>query len=95
MEKIIAKDFYVTNPDKFKVFREWGEVDRKITKFQNYANLKVFKFLFGDEEGERLWKHFVIDCNRTFRIFRTYLTDNQFDDIMVNIYYSENMYSIS
>lgn len=92
MEKIIAKDLFNNSPDKLKIFKEWGEINRTIIKFQNNANLNVFKFIFGDNEGERLWNCFVLRCNRKFDEFNTFLIPEQINDLLVNIYYNENMY---
>ena len=94
MEKIIAEDLYKTSPDKFKIFRDWGDVNRKVIDFENKSNLKTFQFIFGEEEGLRLCGHFKNDCDSNLMKLRTYLVNDQFNDLLVNIYYNENLFII-
>jgi len=95
MNKIIAEDLYSESPDKFKVFREWGAVNASVTKFLYNATPKTFIFLFGEDEGMRLWGHFCNDCNRKdFTLFKTYLSSTQFNDLLVNIHYNELIFCL-
>lgn len=92
MEKKIASKMLDDNPNDLNIFKEWGKVNEKIIKFQNNSNLDTFKFLFGDEEGDRLWRHFRHNCDSKFDKLRTYLGIEQFNDLLVNIYYNDSMY---
>ena len=54
--------------------------------FGNYCNLNSFVYLFGDNEGERLWHCFVIDANRNiFDLFFQYLNNEQMFILAANI----------
>lgn len=64
--------------------RKWIHFNNKITKFQNSANGYMFKHLF-DDDWERLLNHFIIDCNRNYNMFRTYLTAHQSDWLLLYI----------
>jgi len=88
MEKLIAKDLYYSTPEKLDIFKKWGAVNDAIIKFQNCSNVNVFKFIFGDSDGERLWENFVTRCDRRFDKFRTFLVTEQINDLLVNIYYN-------
>ena len=93
MNKIIAEELHKTEPDKFKIFREWGSVNNKIKDFENKANLKTFKYLFG-EDGQRLCEHFKYDCETNVNKLKTYLKYEQYNDLLVNIYYNDNLFII-
>lgn len=93
-KKIIAKELYKQDPDKFKIFREYTSVRDKIINFNNKANLSVFQYLFGEEEGERLWGHFCYMCDRKYDEFIRYLVPDQANDLLVNIYYNEKLFII-
>ena len=92
MSKIISEELYEREPNKFDVFRAYGKVNQKIIEFKNKGKLSTFIYLFGDEEGVRLCRHFVEDCNKDYNKFRTYLTVEQSNDLLVNIYYNEFLY---
>ncbi len=65
--------------------RKWSVLTEKIRKFVTYCNLDTFNDIFGKEEGERLFRHFRFDCNHDFIKFRTYLLNNQTNDIFAHI----------
>lgn len=94
MEKIIAEEYYKTNPEDFDIFRQWGNVNEKVREFETKCTLKTFEFMFGKEEGLRLMKHFRNDCDSNLLKFRTYLVVEQFNDLLINIYYNKNLYII-
>ena len=48
-------------------------------------DLDTFNDIFGKEEGERLFRHFRFDCNHDFIKFKTYLLNNQTNDIFAHI----------
>jgi len=93
MEKLIAEKYVEDHPEVMNKFILWGDIDKSITKFQIYADLKIFEFIFGND-GERLWRNFVNECNRNFYEFRTYLRREQWNDLMVNLYCNKDIYSI-
>lgn len=94
MEKIIAEELYKTDPEKFEIFRKWGSVNEKIHNFEIKANLKTFQLFFDEEEGERLYKHIKINCGDSLIMLRKYLLPEQFNDLLVNIYYNEYLFII-
>lgn len=83
----------LTDDDRVDV-RTWGEIDRKITNFENKANLVTFNYLFAPSdklelfEGDpiRLLKHFRNECDGSYKKFRTYLTNNQNNMLLTNIF---------
>lgn len=62
-----------------------------LRKFGNKSNLDWFQKIF-NEDGERLWKSYVIDCNREIYYFQTYLTKEQLGDLYANIHFNDNLY---
>jgi hypothetical protein len=42
---------------------------RELLKFQNTATPKLFKWLWGDQQGEHLWEIFVLKSNRDIMHF--------------------------
>jgi len=72
----------------------WGEIDRKITNFENKANLNTFNYLFApsdklelfEGDGIRLLKHFRNECDGSYKKFRTYLTTKQNNMLLTNIF---------
>lgn len=80
------------NDDK-KIFRNYFYLHEKIQTFINNATNKTFDFLF-EEDGERLWKHYVLDCERELHKFRTYLTRQQINTLLINIHLNDNILAI-
>ena len=91
MKKIISEKYYEEYPENFDIFFQWSKINEAIIKFENNCKQSTFEYLFGKENGEKLWLSFVIDCDRKFQKFRTYLTNEQFNDALVNIYYNETL----
>lgn len=91
MEKIIATELHQNEPDKVKIFSQWGAVNESVKKFQNQCSLSTLKYLYGDE-GERLWELFTGRCNRKFDEFVKCLITEQYNDLLVNIHYNETLY---
>lgn len=57
-----------------------------LKSFGNYCNLKSFIYLFGDDEGARLWRCFVIDAKRNiYDLLLTYLDNEQKFIMIANI----------
>ena len=93
MRKITVENVMADDP--MKVLQQWRIVNDKITIFINVANPRVYMFIFGESEGMRLWEHFVNNCDRhDFQKFMTYLTSEQYNDLMINLYYNDGMYSL-
>jgi len=93
-EKIIAEELYQATPEKFAIFRDWKRVDTKIREFENKSNIKTFIFLFGETEGLRLCKHFKYDCDSRFSKLTTYLLTEQYNDLLTNIFYNDELFII-
>jgi len=90
MTKLIAPK-QISEADQ-KMFHNYGKVNEARKKFIKVAKLSTFSFLFG-EQGGRLWKHFVIDCDRNYDKFETYLMKEQYNTLLVNITLNEELYS--
>ena len=93
-KKIIADELYEASPEKFTILRDWSQVDTKIREFENKSNLKTFIFLFGEKEGLRLCEHFKYDCDGKFYKLTTYLLTEQYNDLLVNIFYNDSLFVI-
>jgi len=76
-----------------KMFHSYGKVNEAKKKFINLTKPSTFQFLFGGEEGIRLWRHFVVDCNRDYNKFETYLIKEQYNTLLVNITLNEDLYA--
>lgn len=68
-----ASDFNLTE-SQYTELRDWVKFTARIKSFCNNSNIETFKEIFGDSEGERLFRHFRQDCNHDFIKFMTYLT---------------------
>ena len=88
MELLTKNDIKDTD---LRVLQSWGMIDRSIVSFENNATPKTFSNLFG-EDGSRLWGHYVRNCDRTWKKFRTYLTDDQFNTFLINVYLNTSIY---
>jgi len=91
MEKITNEnvlEFYNKRQD---FYRHYFTLKERMRKFENNSTLGVFKFIF-DEDGDRLLRHFRMDCDNNFDKFLTYLTQEQKNILIVSIVENENMY---
>lgn len=70
-------------------FLHYHQIRESITKFENYANTKTFKLIFG-EDGLRLMQYFKNDCNSDFDKFKSYLTQDQINSILMNLHINKN-----
>jgi len=73
------------------VFHNYGKVRKAVRNFTISAKPDTFDFLFGEKEGERLWKHFVTDCSKRWSKLETYLTNDQRNILMLNIVYNNSL----
>lgn len=89
MKKVTAENIEsLYQPDR-EIYSHWAILNEKITHFCNYSTLKQFTYIFGDDEGERLWKHFKSDCDSIYQKLRTYLTQEQTNTLIVSIYVND------
>ena len=57
-----------------------------LREFGNYCNCNVFVYLFGNDEGKRLWMCFVEDVHRNiYKLFFEYLNNEQKFILAANI----------
>jgi len=57
-----------------------------LKEFGNYSNCQVFVYLFGSDEGQRLWMCFVEDAHRDiYKLFFEYLNNEQKFVLTANI----------
>ncbi len=73
----------------------WTSIDAilKAKRFGDNANEKLFKYIFGNDEGKRLWEHYVLKCNKEIIKFLTYLNEKQIAEVFTNIILDEQLYS--
>jgi hypothetical protein len=55
--------------DDQKLARDIYWLMEALMKFQNICTPKLFKWLYGDQQGQHLWETFVIKCNRDIMVF--------------------------
>lgn len=83
----IRNDSELTND--CRVF--YGNI-KSLKVFGNYCNMKSFVYLFGNEEGERLWHCFAIDAKRNiYDLFFQYLNNEQMFVLAANIIKNKNL----
>lgn len=75
--------FNATNSEVSEI-QTWAFYTRKIKSFQIKANQDLFKEIF-KEDGERLIRHFIFDCDRQVIKFLTYLTTEQHNKLLIYI----------
>lgn len=80
--------------DQVLIIQHWGEMERAIIRFGNNSKLQTFEFLFGKDEGERLWIHYIQKCDRDIRKFMTYLKTEQHNTLLINVLYNESIHSL-
>lgn len=85
-------DFTKLDEAEKKMFHAYGKVNEARKRFINKSTPSTFSFLFGKDEGSRLWTHFVIDCKRSYDKFETYLVKEQYNTLLVNITLNEHLY---
>lgn len=57
-----------------------------LKEFGDYSNCQVFVYLFGEDEGERLWMCFVQDAHRDiYKLLFEYLNNEQQFVLIANI----------
>lgn len=86
MKKITEENIEALYQSDREIYHHWAILNEKIVHFCNYSTLKQFTYIFGDDEGERLWRHFKLDCGGIYQKFRTYLTQEQTNTLIVSIY---------
>lgn len=79
--------------EQLKTLHTYHSVDDSVVRFENNCKLSTFIYLFGDNEGNRLWEHFVAKCNRTWKLFKTYLVSEQFNAVIINAYFNDSLYT--
>lgn len=90
MEKELYTEKDLTDLVKTK-FSHWAQINEKIKKFNNNSKLSTFNYLFG-KDGERLMKHYRNDCDQNYEKFRTYLTQEQTNTLLINIVLNDELY---
>ncbi len=72
-------------------FKTWAIINEKIMEFSKKAKLSTFNYLFS-KDGERLLKHYRYSCDNNFDKFKTYLTQDQINTLLINIKLNTNLY---
>lgn len=78
MNKSITYNDIRNNRDLTKDCRTFYANIHSLKEFGNYCNCNVFVYLFGNDEGSRLWMCFVEDAHRNiYKLFFEYLNNEQ------------------
>lgn len=80
LEKVWFDDKYMKD---IQDIQNYFKIRNQMKQFSFKVNLKAFQRMFGDD-GDRLWKHFLQDCNTNLEKFETYLTKEQMNIFFVN-----------
>lgn len=76
--------------------REFYNNIEKLKEFGDKCNLRIFQYLYGQEEGKRLWELFVNHANRNiYKLLFTYLTNEQTIVLVGNIISNNDLYKAS
>lgn len=71
--------------DERRIILNYFEVNKRFTEFGNDCKPQTMVDLFGEKRGDKLWKHFVLDCSRNATQWLTYLTRDEKDLFWVQI----------
>ena len=78
--------------DQLSTLRTWMTVNNSIVSFENKCKQSTMIYLFGKEEGKRLCSFFVGKCDRTWKLFKTYLISEQVNTIVINAHFNDMLY---
>jgi hypothetical protein len=67
------------------IFRNWAIINEDTKRFENKAGIKTFDIIFKEDSG-RLHTHFKLDCDGKYDKFRTYLTQEQANLLLLNLH---------
>ena len=84
----------VCNSDEItkKDYRTFFRNVKLLKEFGDYCNLNCFIYLFGEDEGKRLWHCYVVDTKRDiYNFFFTYLSNSQVTVLVANILDNEDL----
>lgn len=86
MNKSITLEEILNNSELTKDCRTLYVNIHSLKEFGNYCNCNVFVYLFGSNEGQRLWMCFVKDARRDiYKLFFEYLNNEQKFVLAANI----------
>lgn len=91
MKEVLSIEEVKSNRRIIGECRDFYGIINSLNKFGSYCNTEVFKFLFGEEEGVRLWELFVYSCDRNIMKFYTenYMNNDQLLYLSYNIIENE------
>lgn len=86
MNKLITYNDICNNKELAKDCRIFYANIHSIKEFGDYCNCNVFAYLFGNDEGHRLWVCFVEDVRRDiYKLLFEYLNNEQKFILVANI----------
>ena len=88
LEEIWFSDEYAKD---IQNIQNYFGIRNKMKQFSFKCNLKTFQRMFGND-AERLWKHFLQDCEANLEKFETYLTKDQLNVFFVNGLLNKKMF---
>lgn len=92
MNKPIRIEHILNNDKLTEDCRTFYENIHSLKEFSNYCNINVFVYLFGNDEGHRLWLCFVEVTNRNiYKLFFEYLSDAQMFILAANVLENKNL----
>lgn len=86
MKDLINIDNILKNDNLVEKCRNCYSNIKSLKEFGFYCNCNVFIYLFGENEGTRLWLSFVEDTNRDiYKMLFEYLSNDQAFILIANI----------
>ena len=96
MRGVIKVEEIIENDKLAYECRDFYEHIHLMKEFGNYCTVKTFVYLFGEEEGNRLWLCFVEDAGRNiYKLFFEYLNYEQMFVIVANILKNRDLRMVS
>lgn len=89
MEEITVENIKELYEPLRNTFLHWAQINESIIKFQKNANMSTFETIF-KEDAERLIRHFKYDCDSRFDKFKTYLTQEQINLLLMNLHINKD-----
>lgn len=91
MNKALTAEQIIEDSGRFDNCRDFYSNLDKVKEFGNTCNVNSFKYLWGLEEGNRLWLLYVSHANRNiYKFLFTYLTSDQKTELVGNLLYNND-----
>lgn len=71
--------------DDRRIILNYFKINKRFIDFGNDCKPQTMVDLFGEKRGNKLWEHFVLDCQRDPTKWLTYITRDERDTFWVQI----------